>query len=286
MVQLLDTAPTPVTDADNLRFRLLRALVMVAMRYRDYGMAIHYATLALAWTRQIAHRYHECSCLLDLALAEQFAGLYTEAVIHNRAALVIAEAIGDIDTIALLKANLCLTLRQHGELTAALDDGLAAIESLHALGIRRLEGQARNRVGHTLLALERWTEAEAAYREALVVWEPMQHPNRYEAVAGCAVALYHLGRQPEALALVQEVLTFVAAADLVGIVEPVLLLLSCETVLTGCGEGAVAQQPLQRAADWVQMVAGRISDDGVRTAFLARPDVQALQCRLVKEKRC
>ena len=286
MVRLLDTAPTPVTDADNLRFRLLRALVMVAMRYRDYGMAIHYATLALAWTRQIAHRYHECSCLLDLALAEQFAGLYTEAVIHNRASLAIAEVIGDIDTIALLKANLCLTLRQHGELTAALDDGLAAIESLHALGIRRLEGQARNRVGHTLLALERWTEAEAAYREALVVWEPMQHPNRYEAVAGCAVALYHLGRQPEALALVQEVLTFVAAADLVGIVEPVLLLLNCETVLTGYGEGAVAQQPLQRAADWVQMVAGRISDDGVRTAFLARPDVQALQCRLVKEKRC
>ena len=100
------------------------------------------------------------------------------------------------------------------------------------------------------------------------------------------MALYHLGRQPEALALVQEVLTFVAAADLVGIVEPVLLLLNCETVLTGYGEGAVAQQPLQRAADWVQMVAGRISDDGVRTAFLARPDVQALQCRLVKEKRC
>ena len=278
MVRLLDTAPTPVTDADNLRFRLLRALVMVAIRYRDYGVAIHYATLALAWTRQIAHRYHECSCLLDLALAEQFAGLYAEAVIHNRAALAIAEVIGDIDTIALLKANLCLTLRQHGELTAALDDGLAAIESLHTLGIRRLEGQARNRVGHTLLAMERWGDAEVAYRAALVVWEPMQHPNRYEAVAGRAAALGQLGRADEALPLAQEVLTFVAAAaELAGIVEPVLLLLNCESVFAGCSEQRSAQQALQYAVAWVDLVAGRISDETVRTAFLARPDVRRLQ---------
>ena len=278
LVRLLDTAPTPVTDADNLRFRLLRALVMVAIRYRDYGVAIHYATLALAWTRQIAHRYHECSCLLDLALAEQFAGLYAEAVIHNRAALAIAEVIGDIDTIALLKANLCLTLRQHGELTAALDDGLAAIESLHTLGIRRLEGQARNRVGHTLLAMERWGDAEVAYRAALVVWEPMQHPNRYEAVAGRAAALGQLGRADEALPLAQEVLTFVAAAaELAGIVEPVLLLLNCESVFAGCSEQRSAQQALQYAVAWVDLVAGRISDETVRTAFLARPDVRRLQ---------
>jgi DNA-binding SARP family transcriptional activator len=285
MARLLDTATTPVADADNLRLRLMRALAMVAMRYRDYGRAIHYANLTVARTRQIAHRHHECDCLVDLALAEQFAGLYAEAVIHNQAALAIAEEMGDTDSIALLKANLCLTLRQHGVLTAALDDGLAAVESLRTLGNRRIEGQARNRVGHTLLALARWGEAEIAYHEALVVWEPMQHPNRYEAVAGRAVALYHLGRQAEALTLTQEVLAFVAAADLVGIVEPVLLLLNCETVLTGCGQCAAAQHALQRADNWVQMVAGRISDDAVRTAFLARPDVQALQRRLPNKKR-
>lgn len=286
MVQLLDTAPTPVTDADNLRLRLLRALAMVAIRYRDYGRAIHYANLALARTRQIAHRYHECSCLLDLALAEQFAGLYTEAVSHNQAALAIAKITGDTDAIALLKANLCLTLRQQGELTVALDDGLAAVESLHMLGSRRIEGQARNRVGHTLLALARWADAEAAYREALAVWEPMQHPNLYEAVAGRAAALWQLGRAAEALSLAQEVLTFVVAApEMAGIVEPVLLLLNCATVLNGCDECAAAQQTLQRAADWVQLVAGRINDDAVRTVFLSRPDVQQLQCGLSNEKR-
>ena len=147
----------------------------------------------------------------------------------------------------------------------------------------RLEGQARNRVGHTLLALERWADAEVAYRAALTVWEPMQHPNRYEAVAGQAVALFRLGHTHAALAMAQEVLMFVASQDLVGIVEPVLLLLNCATVLTGCGNATQAAAALQRAACWVAMVAGRIHDEAVRGAFLARPDVQQLQGRLHHE---
>ena len=280
MVQLLDTATPPIDDAEKIRFRLLQSLPMLAIRHRDYGMAIRYANLALAWTRQIAHRYHENSCLLDLALAEQFAGMYPQAVAHNHAALAIAEEMGDTDQIALLKANLCLTLRQQGELAAALVYGEAAIASLRTLGNRRIEGQARNRVGHTLLALERWAEAEAAYAEALTVWQPTQHPNRYEAVAGRAVALLQLGRQAEALPLVDEVLAFVAAHDLVGIVEPVLLLLHCATVFTACDKGAQADAAYQQAACWVQTVAGRISDEEVRTAFLNRPDVQQLNLGL------
>lgn len=277
LLHLLDTALSPIVDAETIRVQLLRSLCMVAMRYRDYGLAIRYAKATLALVEQIAHRMRQSSALLDLALAEQFAGYYEQAVIHNHAALAIAEEIGDVDQVALLKANLCLTLRQQGELTQALENGRTAVTTLHALGIRRLEGQARNRVGHTLLALERWAEAEAAYCTALVVWEPMQHPNRYEAVAGRAVALVHLGRQAEALALVQEVLTFVAAHDLVGIVEPVLLLLNCATVLSGGGNATQAAATLQRAACWVDMVAGRIHDEAVRDAFLARPDVQQLQ---------
>jgi tetratricopeptide (TPR) repeat protein len=263
-----------------LRFRVLQSLPILAMRNRDYGLAIRYAHQALTWARQTADRYHEENILLDLALAEQFAGLYAQAVTHNQAALAIAEEMGDADHAALLKANLCLTLRQQGELDAALGYGQAAIASLRTLGNRRIEGQARNRVGHTLLALERWTDAAAAYTAALVVWEPTQHPNRYEALAGRAVALVHLDGQEEAGRLVHEVLEFVATQDLVGIVEPVLLLLNCATVLTVCAEPAQAAAVYQRAHGWVQTVASRISDETVRAAFLARPDQQRLKSRL------
>ncbi len=280
LLHLLDTSLSPIVNAETIRVQLLRSLCMLATRHRDYGLAIGYAKATLAWVEQRAHRMRQSSALLDLALAEQFAGLYNEAVTHNHAALAISEEIGDLDQVALLKANLCLTLRQQGELATALDYGLAAVAILHKLGIRRIEGQARNRVGHTLLALERWADAEVAYREALTVWEPMQHPNQYEAVAGRAVALLHLDRPAEALALVNVVLAFVAAHDLVGIVEPVPLLFNCATVLCGAGETAQAQATLQRAAAWVESVAGRISDEAVRTAFLARPDVRHLYARM------
>ena len=284
LLRLFDTATTPISDAENIRFRVLQSLPILAIRYRDYGLAIRYANQALDRAQQIAHRRRECDSLLDLALAEQFAGLYAQAIVHNQAALAIAKGIGDTDQMALLKANLCLTLRQQGELEAALAYGQAAIESLRTLGNRRIEGQARNRVGHTLLALERWAEADAAYAEALTVWEPLQHPNRYEAVAGRAVAMLQLGRQAEALNLVNEVLDFVAAKDLVGIVEPVLLLLNCATVLSGYGKEETARQVLQRADVWVQMVSERISDEIVRLAFLQhRPDNQALQRRLAAQ---
>ncbi len=280
MLRLLDSASTSIRDAETIRFRVLQSLPMLAMRHRDYGLAIYYAKEALARAEEIGHRRQECFILLDLALAEQFAGLYPQAIAHNQAALAFAEAIGDAEEMALLRANLCLTLRQHGELEAALAYGNAAIERLRTLGNLRMEGQARNRVGHTLLALECWVDAERAYHAALTVWDATQHPNRYEAVAGRAVALLQLGRQDEALLLADEVLTFVAANGLVGIVEPVLLLLHCAQVFVAGGQVEQTSSALQQAEAWVQTVAGRIQDQAIRAAFVARPDIQLLQERL------
>jgi tetratricopeptide (TPR) repeat protein len=211
-----------------------------------------------------------------MALAEQFAGMYAQAIAHNREALAIAEEIGDTDEAALLDANLCLTLRQAGELEAA-----KAIKFQQILGNKRIEGQARNRAGHTLSALGRWADAYHAYGEALVVWESLQHPNRNEALAGRAAAGFHLGKQEEALALVEEVLDFVARKGLPGIVEPVRLLLNCETVLGGVEQVERARQVLLQAEQWIEMIAGRISDETMRAAFLHnRPDNQLLKTRI------
>ena len=191
----------------------------------------------------------------------------------------MVEASGAIDDIGLLQANLCLTLRQGGDLWEALRYGQAGIEALASVGLTRMEGQARNRVGHTLLAMARWQEAAVAYAEALAIWEPLHHPNRYEAVAGQAVALDHLGRSSEALELVRDVLAFVAREGLGGIVEPVLLLLHCEAVLTGGGDTAAARRVLHQAATWIKTIAARISEDQVRAVFLTKPDHQRLAQR-------
>ncbi|MEZ4676104.1 MAG: BTAD domain-containing putative transcriptional regulator [Caldilineaceae bacterium] len=264
-----------------LQIQLLSSLGLVAMRYGDYGLAIRTARQGIELFSDVDRRPWRGWFLLDLALAEQFAGFYADAIAHNRAALMIAEASGAIDDIGLLKANLCLTMRPGGELITGLCYGQEAIRVLASVGLTRMEGQARNRVGHILLALERWQEADDAYVAALAVWEPLRHPNHYEAVAGRAVARYQLRDQVAALALARTVLDFVDQKGLAGVVEPVLLLLHCETVLTGCGYAKEGRAVLQRAAAWIQTIAGRISDDRVRATFLNRPDHQRLAERRI-----
>ncbi len=262
---------------------MLQSLALVAIRYGDYALSIRYCQQIVAWANEMGHRPRKCYALIDLALAEQFAGIYLEAIAHNREALALAEEIGNYDESALLKANLCLTLRQHGELDEALGYGLEAIEILSVLGNKRLEGQARNRVGHTLATLSRWADAYAAYGEALAVWNSLPHPNRNEALAGRAAAAFWLGKHEEALTLVEDALEIVFSKGLLGIVEPVRLLLNCEAVLSGLGQFDRARQTLLQADSWVQTIAGRISDESVRQSFLhARPDHQLLKIRIAQ----
>lgn len=268
------------SDAEDLRIELIYSISMVAVRYGDYGLAIRCSQQILDWADEVGHQQQKVWFLLDIALSEQFAGMYDRAIAHNEEALTLADAIGAADDVALLQANLCLTMRQSGELEQGLIYGQNAVEGLRALGHARMEGQARNRVGHTLSARARWAEAYAAYGEALVVWAPQEHSNRFEAIAGRAVTAYQLGRREEAVALVAEILDYVAENGLLGLVEPILLLLNCETVLTATGQNEKARQVLRQAEAWVQMIADRISDDEVRHAFLHnRPDNQLLNTR-------
>ena len=270
-----------IRDIEKIRFRVNQSLVLVATRFGDYALAIRGCEQNLAWNSDVAHQQQRGWILLDMALAEQFAGLYPAAIAHNLEALAICRAIGAFEDAGLLQANLCLTMRQSGDWEQGLHYGVTAIAVLEEVKWARGLGQARNRVGHTLLALERWADAYAAYGEALVVWAPLQHTNRYEALAGRAVAAARLGKQEEALALVAEVLNFTETAGLAGVVEPVLLLLNCATVLGDAGQTAQAREVLLQADAWVQTIAGRISDDAIRAAFLhQRPDNQRLRSRL------
>ena len=280
MLTLLDSEDTLISDRDKLRQRVVQSIGVIAVRYGDYALAIRNATQVLAWANATTHRQLILDLLLDLALAEQFAGYYDEAVTHNLESLALAEETHDIDEMGLLNANLCLTLRQAGDYEAALTHGLRAVELLVVLGNKRIEGQARNRVGHSLLGLARWEDAYVAYGEALRVWASFEHPNHYEAVAGRALAAFHLGKIDEALTLVDEVLAFVDQAGLGGIVEPAFLLLNCEAVLSGVGKESEARAVLLQAEAWMQMIAERITDDAVRETFLKRPDNERVRSRL------
>lgn len=267
-------------DVEPINRDLTTTMAMVASRYGNYALAIDCQRQYIQSAQARGHRLDHAWGLLNLALSEQFAGMYAPSIAHNQEALAMAESSGDMDDVGLLNANLCLVLRQAGRLEEARLYGEKAIGILSALKTRRIEGQARNRLGHTFIAMQRWPEAYAAYGEALQVWATMQHPNRFEALAGRAVAAMHVGQRQEAAQLVEEVLAYATNRDLPGIVEPARLLLHCAATLTELGQPAQARQVLLQAQAWIETIAARITDEDIRTSFLQRPDNRLVQSLL------
>jgi predicted ATPase len=249
---------------DNIYQAIIKGLQIAHLRYGNYGQALHYGQQRLILSREKKRRNNEIDDLLVCGLVNFFMGRYQEAKELTTAGLALAEEVEDREGVGLLQANLCLINRNLGDLDQALSHGETAIALLQKLGAKRMEGQARNRLGHTLLAQRRWQEAEHAYRDALATWQSLANPNMYEAKAGQAVALLSLGQPDEARQLVDEVLEFTMGDALKRVVEPILLLLNCETVLAATGQSARAVATLQQAQTWMETIASRNDDVSVR----------------------
>jgi len=268
-------------DTSVLRLRILKGLAIAHIRQGNYGEGFSISRQGLALGQKIQARIHEEDTLLDCGLAACLAGMYPQALEFSHAALAIAGEIEDRFGEGLLKSNLCMIYRNAGDLPRSLDMGTEAVERLGELGTRRLEGQARNRLGHTLLALERWQAADEMYAAALGVWALLDNPNIFEAKAGRAVSALRLGRAAEALDLVFDVMAFARGDALRQVVEPVLMLLNCETVLKETAHAARAAEVLAQAKDWMDTIASRNDDESFRRAYLDNvPANQRLRERL------
>ncbi|MCB2010034.1 MAG: hypothetical protein KDF64_05435 [Geminicoccaceae bacterium] len=263
-----DEFPERDPSSEILRLDLGISLSLVAMRFGDYALAIRTGRSNLERVDAMQHRQKRISVLLDLALCEQFIGLFDQAIAHNREALIDAEAIGAFDDMGLLHANLCLTMRQTGDFDEALVHVLQGITFLRRTGLLRMEAQARNRQGHVLRELGRWSEAEAAYDAALALWAELAHKNRHEAHAGRAVVLARTGRIGEALAIADRLADPQLQDDLKAVVEPVLLLRNLCEVFRLADDHARADHARKRAAEWIGRIASRISDDDLKDHYL------------------
>lgn len=280
LLPILDAIPTPTTENEYLRSQVLSSLTTLGFRYGAYDLALRYAQENEAWARQLGNQQELSAILLELALTELFAGQLPDALAHNLEALALAREINATDDQGLLQANLCLTLRQIGDLEQALSYGQAGAKILQELGLVRMVGQALNRVGHTQVAMNCMAAAYETYQQALLVWAPLHHPNAIEATAGLAAAAALLGQKHEAEAAVTAVNDFVADPGLLGTVEPALLYLHVEQAYSALSQPEAARSALQQASAWIEMISGRIEDTAVRSTFRNRPDNQRILQKL------
>ena len=127
---------------------------------------------------------------------------------------------------------------------------------------------ARNRLSHTFSAQRKWVAAYKSYQSALPIWESLANPNLYETKAGQAVAALNLDQVDDAQQWVAEVLAFAQQDDaFIRVVEPILMLLNCETVLSATGQTERAQTTLQQAQNWLETIAERNPDTAVRHSY-------------------
>lgn len=256
-------------QAEKLRFTLLGGLSTASNRSGDYIRALAYGEQARALAKAQNDSFELLESCIDLGQASCFARRHAAAIAYASEGLAMAEATGDQEAVGLLRSNLCLIHRAAGNPEQAIAYGDAALPTLHFLKNRRMEGQCRNRLGHALLALGRGAEAEAMFRQALAVWDELENPNRYEALAGRAAALLALGRAEEAEELVHEVLTFADGSAPQRVLEPMLLFQYCTQVLAAQGDSQRAGAMQAQAAAWVERIAACNDDPAVGEAYRA-----------------
>ena len=233
----------------------------------DYGRARDLLERGLAIVCEVgsAHAWRALACLSRLDL---YVGDFGSAE-QRFAALV--EAMGqapapEVQTFVLVtQALLALQL---GEPERAL---------AHAQAARQLQQGPSNPydgaatlivVGHAAAAVEQWTDARAAYQQAVSLCEMLAAPTlAAEAHAGLANVASAMGNGDEALAHVEAVLGLLVEHPQVGVDEPFTTYLAGYHVLAAAGDPR-ARAILAQGHVLLMGYAGHIEDQALRKSFL------------------
>ena len=233
-----------------------------------YTLAGTYLERSLSTYREIDDREGEIATLINLGILQLFQGDFDQARDHLERSLQISGQTGD--RRGEVEALVYLSLLHHqiddDELAHGIaEQGLAVAEEV---GDRRNQSHALTHLGHVLVGLDRPDEALAAYREALALRREAGEQHRaMETLAGLARISLAQGETYTAVALVEEILSFLETDTLDGTDEPVRVYLTCYRVLQAQGDER-ASGILTTAHDLIQARVARIDDPVTRCCFL------------------
>jgi len=218
----------------------------------EYTAALDQFALALTILREIGEPFHENYAQMDVGRLYAYLGDFerARALIHE--ALLRSEHFTMLD--AKLDAWLAVALLHQlaGEASEALPYAMRCYQVAGEHNNRRYEGCALLYMGHALEGLERWPEANAAYANALPLYQQLDiQPIVVEAHAGLARAALAQGDRTTALGWVEKILAILADYPTVGLDEPFQIYLTCYRVLAANHE-ARAPILLQRGHDLLQ----------------------------------
>lgn len=248
---------------------LLNALSAIAGRQNDQQAGYDLDRQQLAITRELGNRKDECVALCNLGISLTAFGDLEAAQRDLEDALTLARSIGWRSTEAYVLHNLSAIALQRGDAELAQTQALASLALASQVGDRLSEAMALLRLGAAELKLDHLREAASAYARSTQVCLELKHPIALDAQAGEARVALAQGKQSQALAHVEVILSRVdVLGTLDGTDSPQLVRLSCYHVLRSAADRRAGDQ-LARAHGELHAEALRISDAALRNGFLA-----------------
>jgi adenylate cyclase len=252
---------------DEMKIQMMTSALR--MRQLEWQQARDHDETALQLCIELGDRGSEVCCLHNLASLLEFCGDYETARAHHERVLAMSREARHRSVVARSLMDLGCLDHYAGD----SEKGLALVQQALALGReigerRQLLPFALTRLGRILAALGRLEEGRAAYEEALALAQEVEHdPWMMEARAGLARVSLAAGEMDQAMDQVEEILAYLQRGTLVDADEPALVYRSCCRVLQAVGDPR-AMGVLEEGYQFLQEVAGKMTDDDLRRSFL------------------
>jgi len=250
-----------------IEMNLIRNLGFLYVCEGDHRQAVAILQDALVRCRKHGVYTHELFSLMALGYECFNRGDFAQADCYYKQGLAVAETVqlSQFWLRIVSKSGLLYAYKnQPNEALATLQKAIAMAQQF---GDLRLEGQAQSRLGHTLLGLQRFDEATAAYQQALTYHRQMRQINRsMEPLAGLAQIALQQGKQAEALQLVEQILQRLATHTMERTEEGLRVYRACYQVLGAQGDPRT-NGILQTMYDQLQARAATIDDTEERRMF-------------------
>ncbi len=247
----------------------LNNLGHIAYERKRFSEARTHWQKALSMYQAIGDRLGKAMVLSNLSATHMDVGDYAQAKEHGAEALDISQLIQSPMAESMSLVNLALINHYQGEQAQALGLSREALQIGQKMKSRRVQGYALIPMAHALLELDKPTEAQEAYWQALAIWHELKQPGLIvEQRAGLARTNLALGEDKEARTQVAEILAHLKEdGALAGGESPFRVYLTCYEVLQKLGDDR-ATEVLETAHTRLQEQAAAIVDEPLRLSYL------------------
>ncbi|MBX3011889.1 MAG: tetratricopeptide repeat protein [Caldilineaceae bacterium] len=247
---------------------------VIANEQGNYPAAHQHYRQVIARARAIGWRYAEAYSLTNLGNNNFDIGDYEAAYTCHQQALEICREIGDQEGEAISLDTLGLIWQHLGHAARARTHFEQALTIQRQISDQRSEGFTLTHLGHTLYALGDCQAAKAIFQQAYALrLELQEESHAIDSLAGLARSALGQNQLPQALAYIDQCITWLQTQGTDGLEFPVLAYLIGYQVLRSAAQANLVAREQARALltegyALLQSRAAKIQDDLLRQQFL------------------